>query len=85
MTTRRGFLGLPLLLLAGTDDDRLAKLERDIAGNKELLGLMLRLMKDMASTLEQLRIAHNRNSVSFDQRLDVLEYIHSEDIERKGT
>ena len=71
--TRRGFLGLPLVLLAGNGDDRLAVLEADVEELKELLGLMFGVLQALADMQTEIIVNSNRNAVRFDQRLDVLE------------
>ena len=73
MITRRGFLGLPLVLLAGTGDDRVAALEADVEELKEVLGLMFGVLQALADMQTEIIANSNRNAVRFDQRLDVLE------------
>ena len=73
MITRRGFLGLPLVLLAGAGDDRVAVLEADVEGLKEVLGLMFGVLQSLSEVQTEIITTGNRNAVRFDQRLDVLE------------
>ena len=68
---RREFLVLPSMLGARTD--RVAELEAEIEGLKELLGLMFGVMQAMAETQMDIVAKSNRNALRFDQRLDELE------------